>query len=326
MSPDTAPGPETPGIRNRGMVALIIGIIVVLVLLLAFAMMQGGQGTVVSPSDCGARAIAYINNNLVTAGTTAQLVSVTEKRGIYEIHATYQSQDATLYATKDCSLLFTNAMNMSGTTGSTAAAAAAPAPVKSARPVVDMYVMAFCPYGTQAEKVMSPVVTLLGAKADIRIRYITSVAGTTADAVESLHGPAEATEDLRQVCINKYYPDQYWPYLDAFDASCYPGWQNTTALAVCRKSTTASLSIDDTKIDACAQGAEGIALLKADEAAAEKDSASASPTLIINGVEYSGARTPEAFKQAICNSFETAPAECNTVLPSSSASASGGCG
>jgi glutaredoxin len=208
----------------------------------------------------------------------------------------------------------------------TQTAAETPAPVKSARPVVDLYVMSYCPYGTQAETVMRPVVDLLGSRADIRVRYITTVTGSTIDSVDSLHGAPEAQEDLRQACINKYYPEKFWPYLSAFNSACYPSWQDAAALAACRKNTTASLGIDQQTIDTCAGGAEGIALLKADEAACDRDRATASPMLFINGVKYSGARTPEAFKQAICNSFETAPSECSTVLSSTSASASGGCG
>ena len=328
MTPDSTPGQETPGILNRGLIVLIVGIIVVLIAFLAFGMMQEGQGSGISPADCGVKAIAYINSNLATPGTSAQLVSAAEKQGVYELKTKYQAQDITLYATKDCALLFTNTVNMSASSGSSqqAAAAATPAPVKSARPAADMYVMAFCPYGTQAEMVMSPVVKLLGSKADIRIRYITAVTGTTADSVSSLHGAGEAQEDLNQVCINKYYPDKFWAYLDAFDANCYPSWQNSAALDTCRKNTTASLAIDDARIAACAQGPEGIALLKTDEADGARVSATASPMLFVNGVEYSGARTPEAFKEFICSSFDAAPSECSTALSSNSTSASGGCG
>jgi glutaredoxin len=199
------------------------------------------------------------------------------------------------------------------------------APVKSARPTVDLYVMSFCPYGTQAETAMGPVVDLLKSKADIRIRYLTTISGTTVDSVTSLHGPAEAKEDLRQICINKYYPEQYWSYVNAFNQQCYPSWRNATVLDSCQKNTTAALSIDSAKIDTCAEGSEGITLLKADEAAAGNDHARVSPMLFINGVLYSGARTPDAYKQGICNAFETVPAECSTVVSSSSASASGNC-
>jgi hypothetical protein len=297
------------------------------VVILAAGMMQAGQGTVIPPADCGAKTIAYVNSNLVQQGASAQLVSTTEEQGLYKLKITYQSQEGTLYTTKDCTLLFTSALNMTTASGVQQAPQATPVPVKSARPVADLYVMSFCPYGTQAETVMGPVVDLLKSKADIRIRYITTISGTTVDSVDSLHGPAEAKEDLRQICINKYYPDKFWAYLSTFNSACYPSWQNAAALVSCEKNTTATLSIDSAKIDACAQGAEGLALLKTDETASAKDGATASPMLFINGVQYSGARTPEAFKQAICNSFETAPAECNTTLSSASATGStGGCG
>jgi len=326
LTPDTKPEQENPVLFGRGMIALITGIVIILVVLLWTGMMQTGQGTVVPPASCGEKAVAYINNNLVQSGTSVKLISATESKGLYELKAQYQSEVITLYTTKDCTLLFTNTVNMTTATGSQQTVQATQTPVKSARPAVDLYIMAFCPYGTQAETVMSPVVDLLKTKADIRIRYITTITGSTTDSVDSLHGMPEAKEDLQQVCINKYYPDKFWAYLDTFNSECYPSWQNATALASCRKNTAAALSIDSAKIDTCAQGEEGLALLKVDETASAKDKATASPMLFINGIKYSGARTPEAFKQAICNSFDTIPAECSTVLSSTSTSASGGCG
>jgi glutaredoxin len=325
MTADTKPEQESPVFFNKGIIALIVGIVIILIVLLVAGMMPAGQGTVVPPAACGEKAIAYINNNLVQPGTNAELLSITESRGLYELKSRYMSEAITLYTTKDCTLLFTNTLNMTASPGGQQNPQAAPAPVKSPRPAVDLYVMSFCPYGTQAETVMSPVAELLGSKADIRIRYITTITGPTVDSVDSLHGPSEAREDLRQICINRYYPEKFWAYLKAFNDACYPSWQDAAVLLSCYKNTTAALSIDSAKIDTCAAGAEGLALLRADEAASAKDGASASPMLFINGVEYSGARTPEAYKQAICTSFDTAPAECSTVLSSASSGATGGC-
>jgi hypothetical protein len=325
MGDESRQGQESPVLFGKGTIAVIAGIVVILVAFLAAGMMPAGQGTVVPPAECSAKTIAYVNNNLVSGSSPVSPVSVSESRGLYEIRALFQSEEIVLYTTKDCTLLFTSVVNMSGSTASQQAAET-PAPVKSARPVVDLYVMSFCPYGTQAETVMKPVVDLLGSLADIRIRYITTVTGSTADSVSSLHGAPEANEDLQQACINRYYPEKLWAYLTTFNEACYPSWQDASALASCRENVTASLGIDKGKIDTCAGGGEGISLLVADEAASERDSATASPMLFINGVKYSGARTPEAFKQAICNSYETVPAECSTVLSSTSGSASGGCG
>jgi hypothetical protein len=187
--------------------------------------------------------------------------------------------------------------------------------------------MAFCPYGTQAESAMKPVVDLLGTKADIRVRYITTVRGSTVDSVQSLHGLPEAQEDLRQICIQKNYPQKFWDYIESFNPRCYPLSQNTTSLNTCWRNTTASLGIDSAAIETCSTGSEGLGMLTEDEMNANQNGATASPTLFINDVKYSGARTPEAYKQAICNSFDAAPPECGTILAASQQTASsGGCG
>jgi predicted DsbA family dithiol-disulfide isomerase len=247
---------------------------------------------------------------------------------MYEIHGTYQSQDVTIYTTKDCTMLFTSGINMSASVGTASQKPTpAPTPVKTARPSVDLYVMAFCPYGTQAESAMKPVVSLLGSKADIQIRYITNVGGSTVDSVQSLHGSSEAQEDLRQICIQKKYPEKFWDYIDAFNARCYPVSQNLTSLNTCWRTTSSDLGFDTSAIETCATGSDGLGMLKTDETNANQNGATASPTLLINGVKYSGARTPEAYKQAICNSFDTTPAECGTTLTSTQTAASaGGCG
>ncbi|WAC05250.1 MAG: thioredoxin domain-containing protein [Methanoregula sp.] len=307
-------------------IALIIGIVALLIIFLAVfsSASPSVQNQVVSPGTCGDKVLQYVNQNLVPQGSPATLVETSEDRGLYWIKIQYQSQVITLFASKDCSLLFTSNydMNQQGTQ-----AAQQKAPVKSARPAVDLYVMAFCPYGIQAETVMKPVVGLLGSKADIRLRYITMVTGTTADSVNSLHGPTEAQEDLRQICIQKYYPEKLWTYVARFNEACYPESANTETQKACWMNASAMAGIDMAKITACASGPEGISLMKADEADSNKNGASGSPTLIINGVTYSGARTPERYKQAICNSYDTAPAECDTTLSTTQATnAAGGCG
>jgi protein-disulfide isomerase len=306
------------------MIAVIVGIIgLLIVLLVLMTMGPGGQGPAVPAQKCADNTMTYVNANLVQQGTTASLVSVDEVHGLYEVKIKYQAQDMSLYTSRDCSLLFAGgAITMNGPKPTPAPTKA---PVKTARPAVDLYVMAFCPYGTQAETVMRPVQDLLGGKADIRVRYITTVSGQTLDAVSSLHGPSEAKEDAFQVCLAKSNPGAYWEYLRLFDTQCYPKWSDSAALDTCRKNVTATLELDHAAIETCSTGAEGMALLKSDADASDANSAGASPTLIINGVKYAGARNPEAFKQAICNSFETAPEECKTILSGTSSAAAGNC-
>jgi len=309
---------------------IIIGITLValIIILVLFATTSANsQNSAVSLKDCSNQVIRYVNKNLVQAGTSATLITTSENRGLYGIKIQYQSQQITLYATRDCSLLFTNNYDMNNPNGTVKTVKPREPPMKSERPVVDLYVMAFCPYGTQAETAMIPVVDLLGSKANIRLRYITTVSGSTADSVSSLHGPAEALEDLRQICIQKYAPEKFWNYIARFDEQCFPASSDQDTQRSCWMNASAQARIDTGRIETCVSSQEGIALLKSDESDTNRNGATGSPTLIINGITYSGARAPEAFKQAICNSFETAPVECNTTLSSSQvAIASGGCG
>ena len=307
----------------------IIGIsvaVLIIVLAILATSSSNGQNPAVSLKDCSNQVLQYVNENLVQSGTSASIISTTEDHGLYGIKIQYQSQQITLYATKDCNLLFTNTYDMKSPTGSVNTAKTQPPPMKSERPEVDLYVMAFCPYGTQAETAMRPVVDLLGSKADIRLRYITTVTGSTTDTVDSLHGPTEAQEDLRQACIQKIAPEKLWDYISRFNEQCYPASSNQDTQKACWMNASTQTGIDSARIETCASGPEGISLLKIDEAGANRNGATGSPTLIINGVTYNGARTPEAYKQGICNSFNTTPAECTTTLSSSQASSvTGGC-
>jgi hypothetical protein len=266
----------------------------------------------------------YVNTNLAEKNSTATLVSVTEKNGVYNIAARYQDKDLVFYATKDCTSLFSTARNLKETPTPAATPVPTPQPAKSARPSVELFVMSFCPYGVQAENAMKPVVDLLGTKADIKVHYIATVSGDSVDSVQSLHGTPEAKEDLRQLCVAKYSPQKYWSYLMAVNNQCYPVYRNATQLEACGTNVTAALGIDSRKIETCAGGSEGLALLRADVAVTNSLKVGVSPTLILNGQGYNGQRTPEAFKQAICDRFETPPAECSVNLTGQPVAASSG--
>jgi hypothetical protein len=199
-------------------------------------------------------------------------------------------------------------------------------PVDPNRPAVELYVMSYCPFGTQAETVMKPVADLLGSKADIKVRYLTSVTGTTVDSGQALHGPFEAEEDLRQVCIQKYYPASFWSYLSRFNSQCYPTSHTSSTASTCSHTVMSGLGITATTIDACATGSEGIGLIRADQLSGASKGINASPTLLIKGVKYTGAMSPNAWKTAICNAFVTPPTQCSTALSGTATAATGSCG
>jgi protein-disulfide isomerase len=302
---------------------------VILALILVVVYFKGSSinlGTGLSSQEASDKAVSFINENLVQTGN-ASFVSVQELSGMYEVVVLYQEQQVPVYMTKDGTFLFLS--QPVNTTQTVTNQQTQPQTMnKTDIPTVELFVMSFCPYGIQAEQVMSPVINLLGLKADIKIRFITQVQGNTIDKVSSLHGSNEALQDAVQVCIMKNYDRKiYWDYLMEFDNNCPTYLQNNTGLDACWKAVATKYGINATLVDTCSKSSAAIALLTADEQQASQYGVQGSPTLIINGVTYNGSRTPDAFKQGICSAFTTVPTECSQVLSSGSAGTvpTGGC-
>ena len=308
--------------------------IVLIIVLIAVAIFEAGfAGTTttsntVKPEEAAFKAIKFINDNLVQPNTTASFVSVTDFEGVYNVTTSYQGRNISLFVTKDGTYMFLSSpLDITQALPQPEETTQQPQETpKTDKPTVQLFVMAFCPYGVQAESAMKPVVDLLGNKADIQVHFIANVGGTTPDSVSSLHGAPEAQEDLRQVCIMKYYDQSvYWNYMMKIDTDCASKYNDATAYDACWKAAAKDAGIDASKIDTCSKSSEGVNLLKADDDLSSANGVSGSPTLIINGVTYSGARTPDAYKDAICSAFTTAPAECSQQLSATGASTTGNC-
>jgi protein-disulfide isomerase len=309
---------------------MIISVILLIALIgtVAYVVMNPGQtASVLTKDQAGEKALSYINQNLLTSGLSATLESVEEAGGVYTVTISLQGSQIPVYLTKNGEYLFIYPPYNTSVKIETEAEQPSTfdAPDKEV-PEVDLYVMSFCPYGVQAENTMKPVVDLLGSKVNFKIRFIANVGGTTVESVSSLHGLNEAKEDLRQVCIQKYYDQTtFWKYLMDINANCYSLYRDANALDACWKNASAKFGIDVAKIETCAYGSEGIDLLKADEALTSQYGISGSPTLLINGQTYTGSRTAEDFKAGICTGFTAEPTECSQALSTTSGTAQGSC-
>jgi glutaredoxin len=301
-----------------------------LVIVLAVVYLRGSSisGATVTSQEAAKKAIDYINNNLVQSGSI-NLVSVEDMSGVYKVITSYQGQNITVYVTEEGKYLILQQATFDMTEEIKTTTTQPKEVPKKDKPTVELYVMGFCPYGVQAETLMKPVFDLLGAKADIKVRFIASVQGTTVDSVQSLHGLTEAQEDLRQLCVMKNYDQKtFWNYLMEIDNNCYGkiDTRDAAALGTCWKDAAKKAGVDAAKIETCSNSTEGLNLLKADEQLTKQYGVTGSPTILINGEKYTGARSSESFKQAICDAFTTAPAECSQALSGSTdTQQSGGC-
>jgi hypothetical protein len=199
---------------------------------------------------------------------------------------------------------------------------------KSDKPVLNLYVMAFCPYGQVAEQAAFPAAKLLGDKIDFQVNYVLypssmyNNASTSCDYdVCSMHGVGEVHEDVRQMCVAKYEKDKLLTYIEGINANCTA--QNVDT---CWKGVADTVGVNSTAIESCFSS-EGATLAQAEKKKGYDElGVSGSPTTILNAVVTQIGRTPDAYLASVCDTFNTQPSECNQTLSGTAAAPSGSCG
>ena len=182
---------------------------------------------------------------------------------------------------------------------------------------LDLFVMSQCPYGTQAMNSMQEVLQNFNGNIDFRIHYI---AGENPDgSFNSLHGPAEVDENIRELCAMKHYPDNY-KYMD------YVWCRNQNIQSTAWESCATSSGMDASTIKTCAEGSEGKQLLSEDIKLAQQLNIGASPTWMANNQRIFSGLDAETIKQGFCQA-NPGQAGCENVLTGNAGVPAGaGCG
>ncbi len=328
--------------KNKKFSAWKIATIVLAVLLVASIFTSGfksmnGTGAAVAGSmssdKVADKAVKFINENLLRPGMNASVTSTEAVSGLYLVKLDISGTPIDSYVTKDGKYLFPQAIDLDielpeVTTPDEVATTATETP-KTDKPKVEMYVMSFCPYGQQAETGLIDAVKLLNNNINFEPHFVIygNYQGGSADyCIEngkycSMHGIQELNEDVRQLCVWKYNNDKFWDYVMAINKAC-----KSNDVDKCWENIAKGQDIDVEKIKSC-QKDEAVTLLGNEVKLNTANKVSGSPTIIINGVKYSGGRSPENFKTGICGAFKTGPSECSTVLSTAGASnTAAGCG
>lgn len=202
---------------------------------------------------------------------------------------------------------------------------------KTEKPVVELFVMSFCPYGNLAEDTLYPVVELLQDRVDWRVHYIVS---ESSGNIVSLHGEPEVLQNERELCVRELYDaDKFWKFVTQVNSLCgttsYDSSGKTLAEAgACWAEVAVELSLDTNNITTCVSN-NGASLLGKEIEITEENNVSGSPTLFINGIKDSQTvyqyGNSEAYKNLICSAFTDRPEECNSELASSTVGTSGSC-
>jgi hypothetical protein len=299
-----------------GIIALLLAIGLVLSLTVFKTAGIGGSAGALTQDQVKAKTLAYLAT--AVPGQQISIDSIKDEGDIYSMKLNVGGRIYDSYARKDGSLLFPSAMDMNQKIDTTTAQPAENIP-KADKPVVELFVMSHCPYGTQAEKGILPAINALGSKVDFQVKFV----------YYSMHGEKEVKEELTQYCIRTDQPTKYLKYLACF-LNDSAGQGSATASDAC----IASLGIDKTKLDSCKTAADKqfsvmanfndkstwlngqFPLMNFDKADNDKYKIGGSPTLVINGVQSSAGRDSASYLTAICNAMNTKAPECDTQLSS----------
>jgi len=268
----------------------------------------------VSSSKVADKVLAFLKQNLPPGSEISLSEIKKDSSGLYRLKFKVNGEEGEVYVDKKGENIFLQKLSLKDYSQQTQAPKEIP---KSDRPEVKLFVMSYCPYGNQAEEAIRPAVELFGSKIDFEIRYIVS---KEENRYSSLHGEGELNQDLREICVKKYQPEKFWDFVFAMNKET--DFQNTDQKweEIAKKN-----GIDVSKIKICFER-EKEDLLAKEFQEVEKYQAWASPTLILNGVEASPPkRTPEGFKQIICQAFKDPPEECKKQLEDNPSSPQGGC-
>ncbi len=295
----------------------------VLAILLIATMITGGTtGAIVSPEQAGQNVLSFAK----TQGADATFVNASDNGSLYQIILSIKgkdgaSQEVPVYVTKDGKTLVPQPISLEKkTTAPKETSKSTPTPAnipKSDKPVVEAFVMAYCPYGTQMEKGILPVVKALGDKINFEIKFVYY-------SMHTSHG--EVKEQLNQYCIQKEQHDKYLDYLTCFlEAGDGKGCMDSvgidkTKLETCTTTTDKKFNVManlEDKSSWLSGRFPKFDIFKADN---EKYGVKGSPTLIINGVTAQTGRDSVSLLNTICSSFNVAPEECNKKFEATSPS------
>jgi hypothetical protein len=291
----------------------MISTVVLAVALVAMFAINNTNNTTITAQEAGQKVIDFAK----AQGADATLISASEDESgsLYEILLSIEGQEVPVYVTKDGKTLVPQPISLEikeTTTAPTGQATSTPAPTsipKSNKPTVEAFVMSHCPYGTQIEKGLLPVVNALNDKIDFELKFVYYAMHPTAGEVE---------EQLNQYCIQKEQNDKFIDYLTCFleagngDSCLTSTGIDKTALTACTTAADKEFSVTANLEDTSSWLSGRYPKFDIHKVDNEKYGVGGSPTLVINGVTAQVGRDSVSLLNAICSSFENAPEECNT--------------
>mgnify|MGYP000589582880 CR=1 FL=1 len=291
---------------------------VALVVLLALSIVTAGFGITagatglnddtsgsgqLSSKEVASEVSSYINK-MLQGQASVKVLSVENENGLYHMQFSIADRLYDSYVTKDGKLFFPTFINL--TEDIQIPEQEYQEVPKTDKPVANVFVMSYCPYGLQFMKAYIPVLELLGGKADLNVNFVNYV----------MHGQKEMIENTRMYCIQKEYKDKFPAYLRCFVENDDPEKCMADAgigkanIDTCMNSTDAEYELTKTFRESSTQ----FPPYPLQHELNVQYGVQGSPTFVLNGIVLPVSRSPEAIKQAVCDAFNNPPEECQQTL------------
>jgi hypothetical protein len=322
---------------------IFLGLLLVLVTTGCTSLSGKNSAKAITLDEAKTKTMEFINTNLMQAGQKATIKEAVEEDGLYKmVVAMPDGQELDSFVTKDGKKFFPQAMDMEediaksnadNATKQNTSQPTATVATKNDKPEVELFVMSHCPYGTQMEKGILPVLDVLGDKVDFKLKFVDY----------AMHGKKELDEQLIQYCVQKNEPEKLHDYLECFledetksDACLAKYKVNQSKLQSCIASTDKEFKVSELYADKSTWSGGRFPQFNVDKVDGEKYGVKGSPTLVVNGAKIQSGRDSAGLLKTICSGFNNPPAECDKKLSSTppapgfgfdgSGSNAGGCG
>ncbi len=257
-----------------------------------------------------------LKNELVRPGTEISIKDAKNAGFIDELTLEVNGKEDKLYVSPDGKVFYQKIYESKDAGAKKDAQNAASGPVvskKTDKPKVELFVMSYCPFGTQMEKAYLPAIKALGDSIDAKVKFVNY----------AMHGAKEVNENVLQYCLEKEKPEKFNDYLACFldkgksDACLKTLGIKKEELKSCIDATNKEFSIQKDLNDKSTYLSGRYPKFKIHDDLNKKYGVEGSPTLVVNGQKIDRAgRNPQAVLDIICSAFtdDKKPKACKEKL------------
>jgi hypothetical protein len=277
------------------------------------------------PEVAKAKMVKFINEELLQGKQQVDIQEFVPEGDLYRAKIKVGEQELVVYITADGKKFFPQVIDVDelaaqGQNQPETDKAKTPENIpQQAIPEVKLFVMSYCPFGTQIEKGMLPVLKTLDDKIKFKLEFVDY----------AMHDKKEIDENLRQYCIQKNEPAKLAGYLECFlkkgegtEADCMStAGVSASKVAECVTATDKEFSVTQKFNDKSAWRSGQFPPFDVNGEENTQYGVQGSPTLVVNGVTAESGRDSKSLLETICQGFSEKPEECNAQLSSTSPSA-----